>query len=309
MTAPAQPPIPHVPTPSRYDAVKAAHRRSDYAVLLAGVVASIGLIGLVLTTSIGAWLYGDEVIESSDVTVPPAIEFISSVIGYGLVIAVALAVILTIIRMMRQQYLGNALQVEYSDYAWLREWSNRVATDLAMPRVEIMIVQDPVMNAFAFGFAAPYTIVLHSGSVRWLSEEQLKAVVVHEMAHVKYHHTQIGTYLTLLRMIPGVGVVNGWFLDFWSRRAEYTADRLAVAYLSDKVLVKEALIGLHVGPDVAASFNEVARQWQVYTTDSYFNRFTQTFSSHPFLVRRLQAIDGAQISTAPSDEEKKVVGS
>lgn len=280
----ARPPV-HV-------AVAQANKPSDYIVLAVGVIASLGLIGLVLFTSVGAWLYGEETFDSyAEEPSNPAVEFIGSIVGYGIIIALVLVLILTMVRMMRQQMLGNALQVEYSDYAWLREWSNQVAKDLDMPRVEIMVTQDPVINAYAFGFASPYTIVLHSGAIRWLTREQLKAVVVHEMAHVKYHHTQIGTYLNMLRLIPGIGTINAWMLDFWSRRAELTADRLALCYLRDAEQVKTSLIGVHVGPDVAKSFNEVARQWQVYMADNYFNRFTQTFSSHPFLVRRLQHLD------------------
>ena len=285
-------PMPKPERPPVHVAVAQANKPSDYLVLLAGVAASLGLIGLVFFTSIGAWLYGEETLETyAEEPGDPVVEFIGTIIGYGIIIAIMLAVILTLVRMMRQQMLGNALQVEYSDYAWLREWSNQVATDLEMPRVEIMVTQDPVINAYAFGFAKPYTIVLHSGAIRWLTREQLKAVVVHEMAHVKYRHTQIGTYLTILRAIPGIGVINTWLLDFWSRRAELTADRLALCYLRDAEQVKTSLIGVHVGPDVAKSFNEVARQWQVYMADNYFNRFTQTFSSHPFLVRRLQHLD------------------
>lgn len=305
MTSEPKAPEPARMVPVEHDAVAQANRMSDYWVLMAGVVASLGLMAAVFLTGLGAVLYGEEIVENSEVATTTVIDAAINLLAYALIVAIALGLILTLVRMMRQQYLGNALQVEYSDYAWLREWSNKVAADLKMPRVEIMVAQDPVMNAFAFGFASPYTIVLHSGSIRWLSAEQLKAVVVHEMAHVKYHHTKISTYLMLLRMVPGIGVINGWFLDFWGRRAEYTADRLAVQYLQDPTLVKEALIGISVGPDVASSFNEVARQWQVYMTDNYFNRFTQTFSSHPFLVRRLQRVDAtlaAQVKTvSPSD--------
>lgn len=289
-TSVAQPQQPAVPP--EHPAVRQANLKSDYWVLAAGVAGSLLVLFLVFTTSVASWLYGEEVIDDRSGEVSsPLVEFIGGVIGYAIVIALVLAVILTLIRMMRQQMLGNALQVEYSDYAWLREWSNQVASDLHMPRVEIMVTQDPVINAYAFGFATPYTIVLNSGSIRWLTHEQLKAVVVHEMAHVKYRHTQISTYLNLLRMIPVLGTLNGWLLDFWSRRAELTADRLALCYLRDGELVKESLIGVHVGPDVASSFNTIARQWQVYMTSNYFNRFTQTFSSHPFLVRRLEHID------------------
>ena len=273
-----------------HTAVAQAHSPRDYVVLAAGVMASLALIALVFLTSIASIIYGEEVLDDAASSDPVA-AFIGNAIGIGIVVALALTLILTVIRMMRQQLLGNALQVEYSDYAWLREWSNQVAKDLHMPRVEIMVTQDPVINAYAFGFASPYTIVLNSGSVRWLTHEQLKAVVVHEMAHVKYRHTQIGAYLGLLRMVPVLGTINSWLLDFWSRRAELTADRLALCYLQKPALVKESLIGVHVGPDVAKSFNDVAQQWQVYMTNTAFNHFTQTFSSHPFLVRRLQQLD------------------
>lgn len=206
---------------------------------------------------------------------------------------ILLGFILISIRMMRQMYLGNALQVEHSNYVWLRDWSNQVAKDLAMPRVEIMVTQDPVMNAFAFGFMRPYTIVLNSGTIRWMRRDELKAIVVHEMAHIKYKHTAMSAYSSILRAVPGLGLVFSWLLDFWSRRAEFTADRLALAYLADSELVKRSLIRIHVGPDVADTFGDIAQQWQVYNTESSFNRFTQTFSGHPFLVRRLQRVDTA----------------
>ena len=62
-------------------------------------------------------------------------------------------------------------------------------------------------------------------------------------------------------------------------------------YMQDAELVKEALIKVHVGPDVAKAMNETARQWLQYTAQRPMNRFAQTFSSHPFLVRRLSHLD------------------
>lgn len=291
---------PQPSVPPEHEAVRQANKASDYWVLAAGVIASFGLTGLVFFTGLSSILYGEAEAAEADMPLSPLEELFGNILGFGVVFSFALIFILTMIRMMRQQMLGNALQVEYSDYAWLREWSNQVADDLRMPRVEIMITQDPVMNAYAFGFASPYTIVLNSGSIRWLSHDQLKAIVVHEMAHVKYHHTKISTYLNMLMLMPVLGTLNNWLLGFWSRRAELTADRLALCYLRNNELVKESLIGVHVGPDVARSFNDIARQWQVYMTDNYFNRFTQTFSSHPFLVRRLQQLDQKTTEFSPS---------
>lgn len=268
------------------EAVERANSKKDYMVLavcllvIVLILILVVFIGLVAALDVPNWA-----VESS------VASYASSLVSTVIFLVIALVAILVITRMMRQSFLGNALQIEYSDYAWLRKWSNQVARDFDMPRVEIMVTQDPYMNAFAFGFVKPYTIVLQSGVIRYLNDEQLRAIVVHEMAHIKYHHTQIGTYLSILRVIPVLGGGFGWIIDFWSRRTELTADRLALYYLQDPELVKMALIRVHVGPDVAESFNDIARKWQVYMTDNAFNRFTQTFSAHPFLVRRLQHID------------------
>ena len=90
---------------------------------------------------------------------------------------------------------------------------------------------------------------------------------------------------------PVVSVVAGWITGFWQRRAEFTADRLALAYLGDAELVKNSLIKVHVGPDVSDDMNDVARQWLQYKAERPMNRFAQTFSSHPYLVRRLSQVD------------------
>lgn len=236
--------------------------------------------------------FTSEAFTSSRVT-PLDIVFglIGVAIGALFFFAVILGIGMFIIRMQRQMMLGNALQVEYSDYAWLRDWANVVAADLEMPRVEIFVTQDPVINAYAFGFIRPYTIVLHSGSIRYLTRDELRVVVVHEMAHIKYGHTNASLYLLPFLNVPILGALFSWLAGFWQRRAELTADRLALMYMGKSELVKEALIKVHVGPDVASSMNEIARQWQQYVAERPMNRLAQTFSNHPFLVRRISHID------------------
>ena len=230
------------------------------------------------------------------------VAIISMVIALGLMLGIGMF----IVRMMRQQMLGNALQVEYSAYAWLRDWANQVSADLEMPQVEIFITQNPVMNAYAFGFARPYSIVLHSGSIRYLTEDELKVVVVHEMAHIKYRHANANVYLMPFLSIPIISVLGSWISGFWHRRAELTADRLALMYLGDSELVKKSLIKVHVGPDAADSMNEVARQWMQYTAERPMNHFAQTFSDHPFLVRRLSQIDYWKGVVEPQNQPQSV---
>lgn len=230
------------------------------------------------------------------------VAIISMIIALGLMLGIGMF----IVRMMRQQMLGNALQVEYSAYAWLRDWANEVSADLEMPQVEIFITQNPVMNAYAFGFARPYSIVLHSGSIRYLTEDELKVVVVHEMAHIKYRHANANVYLMPFLAIPIINVVGSWISGFWHRRAELTADRLALMYLGNSELVKKSLIKVHVGPDAADSMNEIARQWMQYTAERPMNHFAQTFSDHPFLVRRLSQIDYWKGVVEPQNQPQSV---
>ena len=296
--------------PTEHEAVTKARRSSDLVVLGAALgaiiaaVMAIFFIGLALVTAGSELVYDEYTGETSTVA-----DYLLTFGGYAVLLLAVLVLILVTIRIMRQQFLGNALQIEYSNYAWLRDWSNKVAEDLQMPRVELFVTQDPVINAFALGFKTPYNIVLNSGAIRYLTREELKTIVVHEMAHVKYHHTQWSAYLGVLTALPIIGSAAGWLIAFWGRRAELTADRLAFSNMQNNDLAKDALVKVHVGPDVAASFNEVARQWQVHTTDSAFNGFSQTFSSHPFLVRRLQHIDADSYLITPDKkqpESKKV---
>ena len=223
--------------------------------------------------------------------VPLWLRLILALFGGAILFGIILLIGMFFIRMERQKMLGNAMQVEYSDYAWLRDWANVTAADLGLPRVEIFVTQNPVINAYAFGFMNPYCIVLHSGSIRYLTPDELKAIVIHEMGHIKYKHTIAMLYLQPFLMLPFVSSVSGWLAGFWQRRTEYTADRLALTYTEDPELVKNALVKVHIGPDVAEGMNETARQWQRYTANRPMNRFAQTLSDHPYLVRRLDHID------------------
>lgn len=223
--------------------------------------------------------------------VPLWLRLIIALFSGAILFGIILLVGMFFIRMERQKMLGNAMQVEYSDYAWLRDWANVTAADLGLPRVEIFVTQNPVINAYAFGFMNPYCIVLHSGSIRYLTPDELKAIVIHEMGHIKYKHTIAMLYLQPFLALPFVSSVSGWLAGFWQRRTEYTADRLALTYTEDPELVKNALVKVHIGPDVAEGMNETARQWQRYTANRPMNRFAQTLSDHPYLVRRLDHID------------------
>lgn len=267
-------------------AVKRAYSSSDIGVLVATFI-----VFFLISTGYFIISYFIDISQESIGAVEIILGLIGVAIGGAFLFVLIILTGMFILKMQRQMMLGNAFQVEYSAYAWLRDWANEVAADIAVPKVEIFITQNPVINAYAFGFIRPYTIVLHSGTIRYMTKEEIKMVVLHEMAHVKYGHTIASLYFLPFMNIPLLGAFFTWLAGFWQRRAELTADRLALMYLGNSELVKQALIKVHVGPDVASSMNDVARQWQQYVAERPFNRFTQTFSNHPFLVRRISHVD------------------
>ncbi len=287
-------------------AVRRASSSSDLVVLAMTFMTFFAMSGVYFLVS---YFAGDEFAASDQQIGTIAGGLLAAFVGSLIVFVSVLLLGMFLVRMQRQVMLGNALQVEYSDYAWLREWANQVAADLEMPRVEIFVTQDPVINAYAFGYIKPYTIVLHSGSIRYLTHDELKVVVVHEMGHIKFGHTHASVYISPFLVVPVINVIGTWIAGFWQRRTELTCDRLALMYMGDSELVKQALIKVHIGPDVAKAMNETARQWLQYNAERPMNRLAQTFSTHPFLVRRLSHIDrwksyiepsaGASAATAP----------
>lgn len=272
-------------------AVARATMPSDNTVLAATFISFFFMTSLyfIVTTLINYGRDKPTYVETD--TLPLWLHLIMDLFSGALLFGIILLIGMFFIRMERQKMLGNAMQVEYSDYAWLRDWANVTAADLGLPRVEIFVTQNPVINAYAFGFMNPYCIVLHSGSIRYLTPDELKAIVIHEMGHIKYRHTIAMLYLQPFLTLPFISVAFGWLAGFWQRRTEYTADRLALTYTEDPELVKNALVKVHIGPDVAEGMNETARQWQRYTANRPMNRFAQTLSDHPYLVRRLDHID------------------
>ena len=95
--------------------------------------------------------------------------------------------------------------------------------------INVFVVKRDTINAFATGSRAPYTVVLYTGLIEALDEEELAFVIGHELGHVMMGHT---TLLTLIGQLGyqdygtrGLGVLFRMAFLSWMRTGEYTADR------------------------------------------------------------------------------------
>ena len=137
-------------------------------------------------------------------------------------------------RGVRQLFLANAVRVGPQQRPKLDALYTRVLETLDAPmRCELYVSQTPIVNAMAVGFDRPF-IVLNSGLLALLTEEEQRTIIAHEVGHVMSGHA---TYTTLALLLISLSARNLPFLAGvallpfelalleWYRKAEFSADR------------------------------------------------------------------------------------
>jgi len=112
-------------------------------------------------------------------------------------------------RGIRQLFLGDAVKVTAGQRPNMNRMWTEVLETLDWPeRPELYVTQTPIANAMAVGFDKPFVIV-HSGLIEVLNEEELRTVLGHELGHIMSGHT---TYSTIAYILLYFGVSNLPFL-------------------------------------------------------------------------------------------------
>ena len=146
-------------------------------------------------------------------------------------------------RAWRLTLLGSAVRVDERQFARLHRLLAEVGQSLDEAVLPEMYVQaDPSLNAQTVGMDRP-VIVLSSGLVHHLDDDELRFVIGHELGHAISGHAIYRTLLLrllglggLLNAIPGgaigIRMVTVGLLE-WSRKAELSADRAGLLASQD----------------------------------------------------------------------------
>lgn len=133
-------------------------------------------------------------------------------------------------------------------------------------------------NAFAFGMKE-YTVTITSALVDLMTEDELLAVIGHELSHIKCEHMLYRTLATVLTQLSrtvltgvlGLGRVATLPLQLallaWSRRAELSCDRGGLLVVQDPAVIGSALAklaGMSRNMMDQLDMNEVYRQAEEY---------------------------------------------
>src|SRR5262249_38552973 len=105
-------------------------------------------------------------------------------------------------RAIRLMFLGGTVRASESQYRHLYDIMRDSAYILDLPEVpELYITQDPAPNAMTIGVDNPF-IVVNTGLIDLLDDEELRFVVGHEVGHVLSGHA---VYRTMAMILTNLG--------------------------------------------------------------------------------------------------------
>jgi Zn-dependent protease with chaperone function len=192
-------------------------------------------------------------------------------------------------------------------YRYLK-WSSSI---LGVDEPEMYVSLDPQPNAYTYGHTRPF-IVLTSGLVDVLGEEEQFFAVAHEVGHIKCEHSLYTTVaLNIAAVIEviakatfGLGGLIGKSIELplydWMRKSELSADRAALMCVQDKDIAIRCFMKLAGGAQKLYSEmdqDEFLRQIRAYeeADESSLNKVYKflitAMRTHPFPILRAKHLD------------------
>ena len=213
---------------------------------------------------------------------------------------------------IRVSFMASAVRVTPTQCPDLHAKLQIACTTLGVDMPELYVQQNPIVNAFTGGVDKP-VIVLHSSLIERLSDEEVLAVVAHEVGHIHAEHV---LYLTAARLIealanvalsatPLVDIIKSLVsatmnraLLAWARRAELSCDRAALLVVQDPHIIGRTMMKLCGGTFASKvdyeQFLLQARDFQKNYDEKKLDRFwadiLSSGMSHPFPVWRVSEI-------------------
>lgn len=208
----------------------------------------------------------------------------------------------TIERIYTVQYTGSHLRITKDSYPQIYEYMEYACKVLDVKRIPEMYLQWGFgIDAFTIGSERPI-VVLNSGFMDLLDEDEKLFLLGHELGHIKSGHmlyhmlAQLVNYI--IDIIPGGNLIGGslrYALLYWDRMSEFTADRAGMlccqnADAAIRVFTKK--VGLP--QNQFSKLNEQAFLQQAKDFDSldyeklnkFFKFISIADSSHPWTVMR-----------------------
>jgi len=205
---------------------------------------------------------------------------------------------------IRLAFLANSVRVSDRQFPRVKRLYEDVLQTLDAPEeYPLFVSQTPIVNAGAYGMDEPF-IILNSGTVKLLDDEQLSYVMGHEVGHIMSDHILYRTMTQILIQLAGMGfpivglaarAVLVALLE-WSRKSELSSDRAGLLAVQNPQGVMNTMLKMAGGgEDDEMNLDEFIIQAEEYretgdVADQVFKVLNLMGQSHPFYVLRVAEI-------------------
>jgi Zn-dependent protease with chaperone function len=205
---------------------------------------------------------------------------------------------------IRLAFQANAVRVSERQFVRLHRLYGEVLRTLDAPEAyPLFVSQTPLVNAGAYGMDRPF-IILNSGALLLLDDDELQYVLAHEVGHILSGHVLYRTMTVILielanRGFPLVGIAARAVLVGlleWYRKSELSSDRAGLLGVQDPRIVFGAMLKLAGGGSAEeTSVSAFIEQAEAYResedlADSVFKVLNLLGTTHPFHVLRVSEL-------------------
>jgi Zn-dependent protease with chaperone function len=205
-------------------------------------------------------------------------------------------------RGIRLLFQANAVRCGPKQFSRLYALLGEACTTMDWPeQPELYVTQTPMVNAGAVGFEHPF-IVLNSGAVALLDDDELRVLIGHELGHVMSGHA---LYRTITVLLLELGFQNLPFLAGiallpiklalleWYRKSELSADRAGLLTSQDEIASTRLFLKFAGGGSMKDMdldmFVEQAKEYEASggPLDAIYKILNTLGASHPFNTLRV----------------------
>lgn len=202
---------------------------------------------------------------------------------------------------VRLAFQANAVRVSPTQFPRVHQLYREAARVLDAPaEYPLFVTQTPMVNAGAYGMERPF-IIVNSGMVALLDDDELRFVLGHELGHVMSGHVLYNTMMVILIRLADLGFpVVGMAaravllaLMEWYRKAELSCDRAGALAAHDPEAGMRTMLKLAGGGrNGETNLPEFIRQADEYRVegdlaDQVFKVLNVLGADHPFPVMRV----------------------
>jgi Zn-dependent protease with chaperone function len=205
---------------------------------------------------------------------------------------------------VRLAFQANAVRVTPNQFPEVYKIYKQALKTLDAPEeYPLYLSQTPIVNAGAYGMEQPF-IILNSGIIRLLKDEELEYVIGHEIAHIMSDHVLYRTMMVFLINLANMGfpivglaarAVLVALLE-WYRKSELSCDRAGLLTVQDPEVVMRSMLKMAGGGNAdEMSLQEFIIQAEEYqqggdVADQVFKVLNLMAATHPFYVLRLSEL-------------------